>query len=76
MLCAVSVDWIAASQLRDENDVLKCQLEAYKNEVSLLKQEAQNADDTKDKQIKQLQMALQGMQQVVVVALCIQKLLT
>lgn len=62
-MMSLASDWIAASQIRDEKDVLKCQLEAYKNEVELLKQEAKNADDEKDKQINQLKMALQGMQQ-------------
>ena len=54
-------------RLRYENDSLKCQLEAYKNEVSLLKQEHTDekaADGQKDKQIKFFQQTLQGMQQV------------
>ena len=57
------IEW-QMNQLKEENDSLKCQLEAYKNEVDLLKLETRNTDDTKDKQIKALQQALQGMQQV------------
>ncbi|XP_046331144.2 ecto-NOX disulfide-thiol exchanger 2-like isoform X2 [Haliotis rufescens] len=49
--------------LKDENDTLKCQMEAYKNEVDLIKQESLNSLDEKDKQIRALQNALQGMQQ-------------
>ena len=52
------------SNLKEENDSLKCQLEAYKNEVDLVKQEQKNAMDEKDKQLRTLQQALQGMQQV------------
>jgi vacuolar-type H+-ATPase subunit I/STV1 len=62
-MLSLASEWIGSSQLRDENDVLKCQLEALKNEVDLVKQEAQNNIDSKDKQFKCLQMALQGMQQ-------------
>ena len=58
-------DWIGRHQVREENDTLKCQLEALKNEVDIIKLEAQNSVDLKDKQIKCMQMALQGMQQVV-----------
>ena len=56
------------SQLRDENDQVKCQLEAYKNEVDLLKQESIVGTDDKDKQIKALQNALQGMQHQLIVS--------
>lgn len=50
--------------LQDENDVLKCQVEAYKNEINIAKQESLNSLEMKDKQIKAFQLALQGMQQV------------
>ena len=58
------VEWIGSSQMRDENDSLKCQLEALKNEVDIVKLEAKNSVEMKEKQIKCMQMALQGMQQV------------
>ena len=60
-------------KLRDENDSLKCQLEAYKNEVAILKQQnqdenteelRQNETHKKDEQIRILQQTLKGMQQV------------
>ena len=57
-------EWKESSGLREENDSLRCQLEAYRNEVELLKTESKTGDDSKDKQVKALQMALQGMQQV------------
>ena len=61
-------DWAAMSQHRIENENLKMQLEAYKNEVELLKHEVKDAQgedkDKQDKQIRALQQALQGMQQV------------
>ncbi|CAG9860601.1 unnamed protein product [Phyllotreta striolata] len=49
--------------LRDENDVLKCQIEAYKNEVEVLKTDYKNELEEKEKQFKVLQQTLQGMQQ-------------
>ncbi|XP_015263428.1 PREDICTED: ecto-NOX disulfide-thiol exchanger 2 [Gekko japonicus] len=52
--------------LKEENDSLRCQLDAYRNEVELLKQEqgkGRDDDLTKDQQLKLLQQALQGMQQ-------------
>nr|XP_056715199.1 ecto-NOX disulfide-thiol exchanger 2 isoform X1 [Euleptes europaea] len=52
--------------LKEENDSLRCQLDAYRNEVELLKQEqgkGRDEDLTKDQQLKLLQQALQGMQQ-------------
>lgn len=57
-----------AEALKEENDSLRWQLDAYRNEVELLKQEqgkAQREDDpNKEQQLKLLQQALQGMQQV------------
>ncbi|XP_062997640.1 ecto-NOX disulfide-thiol exchanger 2 isoform X2 [Elgaria multicarinata webbii] len=53
--------------LKEENDSLRCQLDAYRNEVELLKQEQGKAgrdeDPSKDQQLVLLQQALQGMQQ-------------
>uniref|UniRef100_A0A8B9JE51 Ecto-NOX disulfide-thiol exchanger 2 n=1 Tax=Astyanax mexicanus TaxID=7994 RepID=A0A8B9JE51_ASTMX len=57
--------------LREENDSLRCQLDAYRNEVELLKQEQNKAqplrseeDSTHQQQLTFLQQALQGMQKV------------
>lgn len=54
--------------LKEENDSLRWQLDAYRNEVELLKQEQGKAsrddDTTKEQQMKLLQQALQGMQKV------------
>ncbi|KAM5195624.1 ecto-NOX disulfide-thiol exchanger 2 isoform 8-T13 [Hipposideros larvatus] len=56
-----------AEALKEENDSLRWQLDAYRNEVELLKQEQGKAhrddDPSKDQQLKLLQQALQGMQQ-------------
>ncbi|XP_012265272.1 ecto-NOX disulfide-thiol exchanger 2 [Athalia rosae] len=49
--------------LKEENDSLRCQLEAYKNEVDLLKSETKADLDAKDKQMKMLQQTLKGMQE-------------
>ncbi|XP_058052809.1 ecto-NOX disulfide-thiol exchanger 2 isoform X2 [Ahaetulla prasina] len=54
--------------LKEENNSLRCQLDAYRNEVELLKQEQGRAgredDPSKDQQqLKILQQTLQGMQQ-------------
>ncbi|XP_022098675.1 ecto-NOX disulfide-thiol exchanger 1-like isoform X2 [Acanthaster planci] len=48
---------------RDEADALRCQLEAFRNEVDLLKTEKVQYADEKETQIKALQHALLGMQQ-------------
>uniref|UniRef100_A0A672MN53 Ecto-NOX disulfide-thiol exchanger 2 n=1 Tax=Sinocyclocheilus grahami TaxID=75366 RepID=A0A672MN53_SINGR len=55
--------------LKEENDSLRCQLDAYRNEVELLKQEQGKAqpqrseeDATRQQQLSFLQQALQGMQ--------------
>ncbi|XP_060039067.1 ecto-NOX disulfide-thiol exchanger 2 isoform X9 [Erinaceus europaeus] len=56
-----------AEALKEENDSLRWQLDAYRNEVELLKQEQgkthREDDPNKDQQLKLLQQALQGMQQ-------------
>lgn len=51
------------SNLKDENDSLRCQLEAYKNEVDLVRNDMKAEVENKDKQLKMLQHTLQGMQQ-------------
>lgn len=50
--------------MREENDSLKCQIEAYKNEMEMMKAEKVNGLSEKDSQLKILQQAMQGMQQV------------
>uniref|UniRef100_A0A3B3TPN0 Ecto-NOX disulfide-thiol exchanger 2 n=1 Tax=Poecilia latipinna TaxID=48699 RepID=A0A3B3TPN0_9TELE len=58
-----------AEALKEENDSLRCQLDAYRNEVELLKQEqgknqpvCSEEDTTHSQQLSFLQQALQGMQ--------------
>ncbi|XP_050928457.1 ecto-NOX disulfide-thiol exchanger 2 isoform X1 [Lates calcarifer] len=58
-----------AEALKEENDSLRCQLDAYRNEVELLKQEQgknqpirSEEDNTHSQQLSFLQQALQGMQ--------------
>ncbi|KAJ8396470.1 hypothetical protein AAFF_G00017760 [Aldrovandia affinis] len=60
-----------AEALKEENDSLRCQLDAYRNEVELLKQEQgktlppqQRSEEeaTRQQQLSFLQQALQGMQ--------------
>ncbi|TKS72141.1 Ecto-NOX disulfide-thiol exchanger 1 [Collichthys lucidus] len=58
-----------AEALKEENDSLRCQLDAYRNEVELLKQEQGKSqpinseeDNTHSQQLSFLQQALQGMQ--------------
>ncbi|KAM7389172.1 hypothetical protein PAMP_023165 [Pampus punctatissimus] len=58
-----------AEALKEENDSLRCQLDAYRNEVELLKQEQgknqpmrSEEDNTHSQQLSFLQEALQGMQ--------------
>lgn len=57
--------------MKEENDSLRCQLDAYRNEVELLKQEQgknqpmrSEEDSTHTQQLSFLQQALQGMQKV------------
>lgn len=49
---------------QEENDSLRCQLEAYKNEVDLVRSDLKAELEQKEKQMKMLQQTLQGMQQV------------
>ncbi|XP_068448554.1 ecto-NOX disulfide-thiol exchanger 2 isoform X3 [Clinocottus analis] len=59
-----------AEALKEENDSLRCQLDAYRNEVELLKQEqgknqpmfSSEEDNTHSQQLSFLHQALQGMQ--------------
>ncbi|KAJ8014610.1 hypothetical protein DPEC_G00017420 [Dallia pectoralis] len=56
-----------AEALKEENDSLRCQLDAYRNEVELLKQEhvqpqPSEEDASRQQQLICLQQALQGMQ--------------
>ncbi|KAL0973605.1 hypothetical protein UPYG_G00207040 [Umbra pygmaea] len=60
-----------AEALKEENDSLRCQLDAYRNEVELLKQEQcknlelpqhSEEDASRQQQLSFLQQALQGMQ--------------
>lgn len=58
-----------AYALKEENDSLRWQLDAYRNEVELLKQDkghhARTEESlTKDQQLQFLQQAMQNMQQV------------
>ena len=50
--------------LKEENDSLRCQLEAYKNEVDLVKVDLKSDLQAKDEQINTYKQTLQGMQQV------------
>ncbi|KAJ3660322.1 hypothetical protein Zmor_004774 [Zophobas morio] len=56
------------NNLKDENESLRCQMEAYKNEVEVLKVDYKKDLDDKDKQFKMLQQTLQGMQQQLIEA--------
>ncbi|XP_025420504.1 ecto-NOX disulfide-thiol exchanger 2, partial [Sipha flava] len=53
-------------QLQDENDHLKCELEAYKNEIGMMKASLQTSDQ-KDIQINYLQQQLLSTRQVNIV---------
>ncbi|XP_022904307.2 ecto-NOX disulfide-thiol exchanger 2 isoform X1 [Onthophagus taurus] len=54
--------------LREENNNLRMQVEAYKNEVEVVKMDLKKDIDEKDKQFKMLQQTLQGMQQQLIEA--------
>ncbi|XP_076356600.1 ecto-NOX disulfide-thiol exchanger 2-like [Tachypleus tridentatus] len=51
------------NNLKEENDSLRCQLDAYKNEVEVLKADGRQDQDSREKQLKMIQQAMQGMQQ-------------
>ena len=50
--------------LQEENDSLRCQLEAYKNEVDMIKSDAKSEAQAKDETIATYKNTLQGMQEV------------
>ena len=52
--------------LKEENQSMQCQIEAYKNETEIMKGERDKYSEEKETQIKALQHALVGMQQVCV----------
>uniref|UniRef100_A0A0B7B5V8 Ecto-NOX disulfide-thiol exchanger 1/2 domain-containing protein n=1 Tax=Arion vulgaris TaxID=1028688 RepID=A0A0B7B5V8_9EUPU len=56
-------DNVENQNLKEENDALKCQMEGFKNEVDMVRQEGKTEVDEKEKQLRSLQNALQGMQQ-------------
>lgn len=73
-LCVYYVGVSQAEALKEENDSLRCQLDAYRNEVELLKQEQgknqpirSEEDNTHSQQLSFLQQALQGMQKVMLI---------
>ncbi|KAG0723510.1 Ecto-NOX disulfide-thiol exchanger 1 [Chionoecetes opilio] len=49
--------------LKEENDSLRCQMEAYKNEVDLIKADLKSEVSIRDDQIDAFKKTLQGMQQ-------------
>lgn len=49
--------------LKEENDSLRCQMEAYKNEVDLIKADLKTEVAMRDDQIEAFKKTLQGMQQ-------------
>ncbi|CAB3362096.1 Hypothetical predicted protein [Cloeon dipterum] len=51
------------ANLKEENDNLKCQLEAYKNEVDLIRADLKTDNEQRDAQFKLLQQTLQSTQQ-------------
>ncbi|KAK7499223.1 hypothetical protein BaRGS_00009483 [Batillaria attramentaria] len=54
---------VQLSALKEENDSLKCQLEAYVNEAEMVKVESKQNTEALERQITSLQNALKGMQQ-------------
>ncbi|XP_046403013.1 ecto-NOX disulfide-thiol exchanger 2 isoform X2 [Ischnura elegans] len=53
----------AIESLKEENDSLRCQLEAYKNEVDLVRSDSMAEVALRDQQTQLLKQTLQGMQQ-------------
>jgi len=53
------------ANLKEENDNLKCQLEAYKNEVDLIRADLKSDNEQRDAQQKVLQQTLLNAQQVI-----------
>lgn len=74
-LCVYYVGVSQAEALKEENDSLRCQLDAYRNEVELLRKEQSRASRPEDDhshthphspeaQIQLLQQSMHSMQQV------------
>ena len=59
-----AIAWAASSKAECENDSLKFELEAYKNEVEILKQDAKNTKEVSDKKIKALMTQVNVLQKV------------
>lgn len=55
---------------QEENDSLRCQMEAYKNEVDLIKADLKAEVSIRDDQIEAFKKTLQGMQQVSDICCC------
>jgi len=53
----------SSDSLKEENDSLRCQLEAYKNEVDMIKSDAKSEAQAKDETIATYKNTLQGMQE-------------
>ncbi|WAR27261.1 ENOX1-like protein [Mya arenaria] len=56
------------NSLKDENEELKCQMEVFKNELAVYQQESTNPGPDREKELKSLQMVMQGMQQQLITA--------
>lgn len=67
-MMAAQLDAEQLNTLKEDNDSLRCQLEAYKNEIDMVKQENTNNLESKEKEMKMLRQALQGMQQQLILA--------
>lgn len=59
----IDEDMKAIEALKEENDSLRCQLEAYKNEVDLVRSDSMAEVAVRDQQTQLLKQTLQGMQQ-------------
>lgn len=64
LLYKFDTDTFLSNVFQDENDSLRCQLEAYKNEVDLVRNDLKSDLMEKDKQVKVLQLQLQTLQKV------------
>ena len=67
-LAEAAIAWAASNNKGARNEDLKFELEAYKNEAELLKQEASSTQDFLNAKIKTLEKTMKGMQEV-----CIEK---
>lgn len=55
---------LSSCTFQEENDSLRCQLEAYKNEVDLVRADLKTELNMKEQQLKMIQQTMQGLQQV------------